>query len=147
MKAILRSRVIPAQTMAATIPARAAMRLPADEEVAVPAEDDLPGDEDAGVPVEISNTTLTLTWEPNAGELEGYIVYFGPSASAVTEETSDIKAFAGSFDPEAPLVRYDSWFDLGLEPGDQACFKLRAYNADGISDSSAPACSVIPHSI
>lgn len=92
----------------------------------------------------IGSVVLTLSWKPNPGSVDGYIVYFGPSANAVTNETTDIKAFAGSFDPATPLIQYDSWYDLGLEPGDQACFKLRAYNAGGLSNWSSPVCSVIP---
>ncbi len=97
-------------------------------------------------PEPVDNVILTLTWKPNPGTVDGYIVYFGPSANAVNHETTDIKAFAGSFDPASPLIQYDSWFDLALKPGDQACFKLRAYNADGISDWSSPVCSIIPQS-
>jgi hypothetical protein len=98
----------------------------------------------AGSTQYVANTVITLTWKPSPGAVDGYIVYFGPSANAVSVETTVIRAFAGSFDPDAPLIHYDSWFDLGLEPGDQACFKVRAYNADGISDWSAPVCGLIP---
>ncbi len=97
-------------------------------------------------PEQIENVILTLTWKPNPGSVDGYIVYFGPNVDAINNETTDIKAFSGSFDPASPLIQYDSWFDLGLAPGDPACFKLRAYNADGISDWSSPVCSVIPQS-
>lgn len=95
-------------------------------------------------PEPVDNVTLTLTWRPNTGAVDGYIVYFGPSANAVNNETTDIKAFAGGFDPASPLIQYDSWYDLALKPGDQACFKLRAYNTDGISDWSSPVCTLIP---
>jgi hypothetical protein len=108
-----------------------------------PLPDEKMADSDQG----IDNTIVTVFWRPNPGTVDGYIVYFGPSVNAVNEETSDIKAFAGNFDPSSPLIQYDSWFDLGLAPGDQACFKVRAYNADGISDWSAPACSLIPQAI
>lgn len=110
-----------------------------------PVDNEIPPNDGASpAPEPVANVVLTLTWEPNPGTVDGYIVYFGPSANAVNEETTDIKAFAGSFDPDSPLIRYDSWFDLGLSPGDQACFKLRAYNSSGISDWSSPVCGVIP---
>jgi hypothetical protein len=94
-----------------------------------------------------SNTLLTLTWQPNPESVDGYIVYFGPSEDAVTAETTDIKAFAGSFDPQNPSIQYDSWYDLGLQLGDNVCFKLRAYNADGFSDWSLPACTIVATAI
>jgi hypothetical protein len=99
-------------------------------------------------PVEsIDNTKLTVTWTPNPESVDGYIVYFGPSASSVTNETTEITAFAGSFDPASPAIEYDSWYDLGLQLGDNVCFKLRAYNADGLSDWSLPACTTVPLTI
>ncbi|MBK9132748.1 MAG: carbohydrate-binding protein [Gammaproteobacteria bacterium] len=96
---------------------------------------------------DVTNTTLTLTWSPNSDSIQGYIVYFGPSENAVTTETTNIQAFAGSFDPVNPAIQYDSWYDLGMKPGDNICFKLRAYNADGISDWSMPACTMVPLTI
>lgn len=95
-------------------------------------------------PDTVANTKLTVSWKPNPESVNGYIVYFGPSASAVTNETTDVKAFAGSFDPAKPAIEYDSWYDLGLRLGDSVCFKLRAYNADGLSDWSLPACTTVP---
>jgi hypothetical protein len=87
---------------------------------------------------------LTLTWQADNETLEGYQVYFGASPETVTQEISDIKAFSGSFDFSAPSIQYASWSDLGLQPGKTICFKIRAYNADGMSDWSAAVCSVIP---
>lgn len=92
----------------------------------------------------VQNTKLTVTWNANPGTVDGYIVYFGPSVSAVTSEATNITAFAGSFDPANPTIEYDSWYDLSLRLGDSVCFKLRAYNADGLSDWSLPACTTVP---
>lgn len=98
-------------------------------------------------PDTVHNTKLTVTWNANPGTVDGYIVYFGPSVSAVTNEATNITAFAGSFDPASPTIQYDSWYDLGLQLGDNVCFKLRAYNADGFSDWSLPACTTVPLTI
>jgi hypothetical protein len=76
--------------------------------------------------------------------LDGYVVAYGPTPDTATQQISDIKAFSGGFDFTAPSLQYSSWYDLGLQPGDNVCFKVRAYNADGQSDWSAPVCSVIP---
>jgi hypothetical protein len=90
------------------------------------------------------DTTLTLTWQPGAETLDGYMVAYGPTPDTATQQISDIKAFSGGFDFTAPSLQYSSWYDLGLHPGDNVCFKVRAYNADGLSDWSAAVCSVIP---
>jgi hypothetical protein len=92
----------------------------------------------------LGDTALTLTWQADNETLEGYQIYYGSSPETATREISDIKAFSGSFDFSAPLIQYASWSDLGLQPGNTVCFKVRAYNADGVSDWSAAVCGVIP---
>jgi hypothetical protein len=97
---------------------------------------------------DISNISLTLTWQPNSGSIQGYKVFFGPSADSISSEISDINnTLSTSFDPAAPSIQYDSWYSLRLLPGDNACFKLRTYNADGLSDWSLPACTTVPLTI
>lgn len=95
-------------------------------------------------PVTVDNTSLTLTWQPNSTTLDGYLVYYGASSNTATKLISDIKAYSGSFDFSAPALQYASWYDLGLQPGETVCFKIRAYNADGLSDWSEAVCGVIP---
>jgi hypothetical protein len=90
------------------------------------------------------DTELTLTWQATSETLEGYLIYYGASPETVTQQISDIKAFSGSFDFAAPSLQYASWSDLGLQPGNTVCFKIRAYNADGMSDWSQAVCSMIP---
>lgn len=99
------------------------------------------------VPVvpDISNIKLTLNWLPVSGTVQGYKVFFGPTTGSMNSELSDItNTISTSFNPASPSIRYDSWFNLRLLPGDTVCFQLRAYNSGGISSGSAPVCSVIP---
>lgn len=94
---------------------------------------------------DISNTLLTLRWQPNSGAIHGYKVFFGTTADSATTEISDINnSLSTSFNPAEPAIQYDSWYTLRLLPGDSACFKLRVYNADGLSDWSLPVCTTIP---
>lgn len=97
---------------------------------------------------DISNIALNLTWQPSSGNILGYKVFFGASADSATTEISDItNTISTSFDPAMPSIQYDSWYTLRLLPGDNACFKLRAYNSDGLSAWSLPICSTIAEAI
>ncbi|MBK8161623.1 MAG: discoidin domain-containing protein [Gammaproteobacteria bacterium] len=97
-----------------------------------------PTDED------ISNVLLTLTWQPNVGSVQGYKVFFGPTPESVSTEISDItNTLSTSFNPAIPAIAYDSWYTLRLLPGDNVCFRVRAYNADGLSNWSLPICGTI----
>jgi hypothetical protein len=93
---------------------------------------------------EPEDTTLTLTWKADTETLDGYLVYYGSTPETATHQISDIKAYAGSFDFAAPALQYASYYDLGLQPGNSICFKVRAYNANGMSDWSEAVCGVIP---
>lgn len=79
-------------------------------------------------------TSLSLTWLPNPGPVDGYIVYNGP-----TPETANKKL---TTTPQTS-VTYDVAADLVLSANNQTCFRLRAFNADGISGFSEAACITI----
>ena len=87
--------------------------------------------------------TLTLSWAPNPEDqrVQGYIVYVGPTPETATTELSDLPI--GEVGTTAPSKDYDAWNDLRLSLGDQACFRLKAYNSTGLSDFSQAACSVL----
>jgi len=89
------------------------------------------------------NTVLTLIWDTNPDNVLGYIVYYGPTADTATTQVSDIPINMAGFDPINPSVEYRSWDDLGLLVGDNICFTLKAYNAEGMSESTPALCSVI----
>ena len=90
-----------------------------------------------------SSQIITLDWNPNPGSIVGYIVYFGPTVATATTELSNIPVDTTNFDPQAPSAQFDTWRDLAMRPGDEVCFRVRAYNDEGLSDWSSPVCSVI----
>lgn len=75
--------------------------------------------------------TLTLSWRPSTGFIDGYMIFHGPTPEsatallAITLETT---------------VHYDPTLDLGLNTGDASCFRIKAYNAEGTSDFSDAVC-------
>ena len=78
---------------------------------------------------------LTLKWKHVPGNVLGYLVYFGKGL--ITNPT-----------PVTPVltkakVTFDAQADLGLSPGDYACFWVQAVNAAGVSKLSAPACGLV----
>ena len=86
-------------------------------------------------------TLLTLNWSPDlTGSTLGYIVYYGATAETANLEISNIPVNSAGFDPQAPSQQYDPYGELGLLPGDNVCFRLKAYNASGLSQWSAPVC-------
>jgi hypothetical protein len=78
---------------------------------------------------------MTLKWKHVPGNVLGYLVYFGKGL--ITNPT-----------PVTPVltkakVTFDAQADLGLSPGDYACFWVQAVNAAGVSKLSAPACGLV----
>lgn len=78
---------------------------------------------------------MTLKWKRVPGNVLGYLVYFGngliSNPTPVTPVLTKVK------------VTFDAQADLGLSPGDYACFWVQAVNAAGTSDLSAPACGLV----
>lgn len=91
-----------------------------------------------------TDVVLQLSWQPNTDPVAGYRVYFGATADSATNQLSDLATANRALSSQAPSVTYNAGRDLGLNPGSQACFRLRAYNADGVlSDWSQPTCAAI----
>ncbi len=93
--------------------------------------------------------TITLTWNPNAPAdmIEGYRLYMGSTDDTSTfTQIDDISVDRAGFDPAMPSSAYDGWTDLHLRIGDQACFALTAYNANGESGYSNVFCATVTHS-
>lgn len=76
---------------------------------------------------------LALAWYPSE-EVDGYIVHAGPTPTTATVKVSVV--------PTAS-VELDAQTDLGLNPGDNVCFRIRAFNASGVSAFSGAVCAVI----
>lgn len=91
-----------------------------------------------------TDVVLQLSWQPNADPVAGYRVYFGTSESSATNMLSDISTANRALNSQAPSVTYNAGRDLGLDPGSEACFRLRAYNSTGtLSEWSQAACTTI----
>ncbi len=86
---------------------------------------------------------ILLEWNPSAATVVGYKVNYGAAQDTVTLEIRDIPVTTANFDPQAPAIELDPVNDLGLQPGDNACFTVSAYNMDGVSSPSPAVCSII----
>ena len=102
----------------------------------------------ANVSIEVScprcvvDYEVTLSWKPNADDILGYQVFRGPTGKEATQLIADLPLNSGLLDPRSPSVRFRAHADLGLGDGDQACFRVKAYNHDAESDYSAPVCRI-----
>jgi hypothetical protein len=86
---------------------------------------------------------LQVTWQPLGDSVSGYLVYFGRTTESANVLVSDLSTDAGPFDPSAPAVTYDAARELGLYPGDTACFRIHAYDvAHVLLDQSTFVCTV-----
>lgn len=90
-----------------------------------------------------TDTVISLAWQPNADTITGYLVYYGPSANAVSTLAVQLAIAGNSFNPLAPQATFNAGRDLGLHHGESICFRLRAYNGAGMSDWSAAACGTV----
>ena len=88
-----------------------------------------------------TDSQLYLAWNANPDpSTTGYLVLYGPTTDTATTVIADVPIVTAGFDPQAPSVSYRTWEDLGLHPGDTVCFRLRAYNQDGVSDPTSGTC-------
>jgi hypothetical protein len=85
-------------------------------------------------PSDSASVALALSWQPNPGPVDGYIVHEGPTAETATTVVSVT---------HATTVKFDAYHHLGLKPGDTTCFRIKAYNEFGESDFSDAACFII----
>lgn len=95
-------------------------------------------------PVGPGESLLQLAWQPNRDEVAGYRVYYGPTADDATTQASDLPLASRYLNAQAPAVVYNAQRDLGLIAGQDVCFRLRAYNAQGrLSAWSTPVCTTV----
>jgi hypothetical protein len=82
--------------------------------------------------------TVTLKWTAHTQTVAGYEVYYGRTANArmrplFVPRTLNLKA---------PTVQYNVLRDLGALPGQQVCFRVKAYDNGGAkSEFSTPVCT------
>lgn len=78
--------------------------------------------------------SLTLSWDGQGNEVEGYRVYHGATADTVNASVANIVTNFVTFDPAQ---------DLGLKTGDYACFRVTAYSGSHESSFSEAACATL----
>jgi hypothetical protein len=74
--------------------------------------------------------SITLTWDKVPGAVLGYLVYFG---KGLVNDPASISTLI----PKNSMT-IDVKADLGLSPGDYACFWVQSVNHAGVSALSAP---------
>lgn len=91
------------------------------------------------------STKLTLAWHAGDEDVEGYRVFYGSDAEAADTLLFDLPVDTGFADPSAPAVEIDPVYDLGIREGygSPVCLTVRAYNAEGSSDSPQAVCTSI----
>jgi hypothetical protein len=77
---------------------------------------------------------IALSWQATSGQIDGYIVHTGPSAETATSVIT--------VTPDT-TVEYNAATDLGLDVGDQSCFRIKAYNSEGQSGFSDAVCYTV----
>jgi hypothetical protein len=92
------------------------------------------------------SVTIRLAWDQAEPErVTGYRLFMGETDVAEDMQLADefLVAEQPGFDILAPLVEYDTKDDLGLEMGEHACFRLKAFNDTQESDFSNAACTTV----
>ena len=83
--------------------------------------------------------SVTVSWGASSGQVDGYRVYFGTSSGTVTTLLSDLNV-GSEVNASSPSKTYSN---LGLQAGDYACFRVRAYNSTGTSSYSSVKCEQV----
>ena len=90
------------------------------------------------------DTTVHVAWFPHPdASVTGYNIYFGPITDTATTLAANVPVNSPGFDPQAPSVEFNLLTDLSLTRGEPVCFRLRAYNSDGLSGWSPGICRAV----
>ena len=91
-----------------------------------------------------ADTTVYVAWLPHPDPgVTGYNVYFGPTVDTAAELVANIPVDSPGFDAQAPSVKFNLLTDLRQSRGEDVCFRLRAYNSDGLSGWSPGVCTTV----
>lgn len=84
--------------------------------------------------------TLTLKWAPNAQPVIGYEVHYGKTAAVGRMR---LLANPANLDLAAPAVQFNVLRDLGALPGQEVCFRVKAYSNQAKSAFSDAVCTIL----
>lgn len=82
---------------------------------------------------------VTLRWAAPTQTVAGYEVHYGRTANGRMRPLF----VPLSLNLKAPAVQYQVLRDLGALPGQQVCFKIKAYNNAATSGFSTPVCNKV----
>ncbi len=83
---------------------------------------------------------VTLEWAPNAQAVIGYEVHYGKTA---TPTRMRLLANPTDLNLAAPSAHFNVLRDLGALPGQEVCFRVKAYSNTGKSAFSNAVCTII----
>jgi len=88
--------------------------------------------------------SIHVAWQPHPDpSVTGYVIYYGPNIAEANTVASNQPIDSLGFNPQAPSVSFEPVANLGLQPGDTVCFRLKAYNPDGESGFSSGSCTKV----
>ncbi len=85
-------------------------------------------------------SSVVLTWLHESNPVDGYIVYYGPTADLTTLPLEVLTENTSSFNIFAPSRSYSGKV-LGLNSGDQICFRVKSFVSVFESEASLPICT------
>ena len=90
----------------------------------------------------VAGQLVIVSWPANpvGDQVIGYRVYLDSTPTGSGSVVANLTETTPGFDMNAPSVTFDGWVDLGLLPGEQACFRIGAYNLMGESAQSEATC-------
>jgi len=93
----------------------------------------------------VNDVTLELAWSPNPSEdvVNGYKVYFGKNQTFSNSPIQTISINDSNFNADSPITVFEAGIDFDIKIGDEACFKVSAYNSAGESQLSDMYCELM----
>jgi hypothetical protein len=92
--------------------------------------------------VTATDKKVILSWDPSPVPVLGYYVYYGATPETASQQAATLSVDLGTIDALDPKWLCDLKTDLGVLPGKQVCFRVKAYDGSQLSDYSEAACTI-----
>jgi hypothetical protein len=92
--------------------------------------------------VTATDKKVILSWDPSPVSVLGYYVYYGATPETASQQAATLSVDLGTVDALYPKWLCDLKNDLGVLPGKQVCFRVKAYDGFQLSDYSEAACTI-----